>query len=84
MGAFVVWLWVWVWVSTSQKIPLSVLAQNPHKGFAREISHETGRRQGKEGPRENREGSSQEKEAELTSRWNRAVGRREQELEPMD
>ena len=42
---------VWVWVSASQKIPLSVLARNPHKGFACEISHETGRGRG---PRLNR------------------------------
>ena len=41
---------VWVWVSASQRIPLSVLARNPHKGLARKISHETARR-GKEGTR---------------------------------
>ena len=28
-------------MSASQRIPLSVLALNPHKGLAREISHET-------------------------------------------
>ena len=40
-------LWVWVWVSASQSIPLSVFARNPHKGLAREISYEIGRRRGK-------------------------------------
>ena len=42
----------------SQRIPLSILAQNPHKELEREISHETGRRRGKEGPRT--EGESRE------------------------
>ena len=61
MWAFAVW--VWVWVNDSQKIPLSVLARNPHKELVCEISHETGRGRGKEGPRsdnrrrENREGN---------------------------
>ena len=32
-----------VCVGASQRIPLSVLARKPHKGPAREISHETGR-----------------------------------------
>ena len=40
-------LLVWVWVSASQRIPLSALARNPHKGLARKISNETGRRQEK-------------------------------------
>ena len=31
----------------NQRIPLSVLAQSPHKGFAHEISNETGRKRGK-------------------------------------
>ena len=35
--------------------PLSVLARNPHKGLVREISHETGRGWGKEGPRDSRQ-----------------------------
>ena len=38
---------LWVWVSASQRIPLFVLARNPHKGPTRKISFETGRRQGK-------------------------------------
>ena len=38
---------VWVWVSASQRILLSVLAWNPHKGLTREISYETGRRREK-------------------------------------
>ena len=42
-----------VGVGASQKIPSSVLARNPHRGLMREISHETGRERGKEGP-ENR------------------------------
>ena len=36
-----------VLVCTSQRIPLSVLARNPDKVLAREISCETGKRQGK-------------------------------------
>ena len=46
-----VWVWVRVWVSASQRIPLSVLARNPQKGLVRDISEETGRRRGKQGPR---------------------------------
>ena len=34
-------------MSASQRIPLSVLARNSHKGLSREISSETGRRRGK-------------------------------------
>ena len=34
---------VLVCVGASQRIPLSALARNPHKGPALEISHETGR-----------------------------------------
>ena len=60
MWVFVVW--VWVWVSASQRIPL----------LAREISHETGRRQGKKGPR------VEENKPEQRSGQNRAVSRREQ------
>ena len=41
-----------VGVGASQCILLSVLARNPHKVLAREISHDTGRRRGKEGPRD--------------------------------
>ena len=59
-----------VWVSANQRIPLSVLAWNPHKGLAREISNETGRGQGKEGPR------AEQKKAE-----SRALGRTEQSTE---
>ena len=60
MWAFV----VWVWVGTSQKIPLSVLAQNPHKGLAHKISYETRRGREKEVPR-----------AEQRGRQNREVDR---------
>ena len=75
---------LWVWVSASQKIPLSVLARNPHKGLAHKISHETKRGQVKESPRvkrsqnteetraENGEADSREKETEQTSRQKRA------------
>ena len=40
-----------VLVSASQKIPLSVLARNAHKGLAREISRETEGGREKECPR---------------------------------
>ena len=56
-------------VGASQRIPLSVLAGHPHKGLVREISHETGRRRGKGGPRD--------------SRQDRTVSRREQQR-PVD
>ena len=61
---------VWVWVSASQKIPLSVLARNPDKRLARDISHETGRGRGKEGPR-----------AEQRRKQNREVDRTDQSTE---
>ena len=38
---------LWVWVSANQRIPLSALVRNLHKGLAREISYETGRCWGK-------------------------------------
>ena len=71
-----------VGVSASQRIPLSVLAQNPHKGFASKISHETRRGGGK--------ARSQNRAVERTERTGqsreqkRAVSRREQELGPVD
>ena len=40
-----------VGVGASQRIPLSVLARNPHIGIAREISNEIRRGRGKECPR---------------------------------
>ena len=61
-----------VGVGASQRIPLSVLARNRHKGPVREISHETGSSQG----RKVRE--RQKETAELaaeTSRQNRPVKR---------
>ena len=77
-----------VCVRASQRIHLSVLARNPHKGLAREISHETGRtRKGRcqrsVGMREqSREGEhSQQKGAEETSRQNRSVRRWESDRE---
>ena len=77
---------LWVWVSACQKIPSSVLSRNPHKGLAREISHETGRGRGKEGPKENRKGVSQEKWTEQSSRQKSGVadGRERWRLEPVD
>ena len=45
-----------VGVGASQRIPFSVLAPNPHKGLACEISYKTGRGRGKVGTREKREG----------------------------
>ena len=53
-----------VGLGASKRIPLSVLARNPHRGLAREISHETGRERWKEGPR-----GSQQKGAEETASW---------------
>ena len=45
------WLaFVSIGVGGSQKIPLSDLVRNLHKGLAREIFHETGRWRRKEGP----------------------------------
>ena len=44
-----------VCVGTGQRISLSVLAQNPHKGPESGISRETKSEGGKEGPREDRE-----------------------------
>ena len=65
-----------VGVGSSQRIPLSVLTRNPHKGLAREISHETGRGREKEGPRVKRrsqstKGCSQENWREQRSRQKR-------------
>ena len=60
-GAFV----VWVCVGASQMTSLSLLARNPHKGLAREISHEIRSGRGKEGLREQSAGeSSQEKDSQ--------------------
>ena len=61
-----------VGVGASQRIPFSVLAQNPHKGLAREISPETGRRRGKGGSRDSR--------YDRTSRHERAVKRSRTQL----
>ena len=65
-----------VGVGDSQRIPLSVLARNPHKGLACEISHETGRRRGR--------ARSQDRPGQLTEKkkaGNRAVDRRKQSTE---
>ena len=84
MKAFVVR--VWMWVIANQEIPLSVLAQYPHKGLPCEISHETGRRQGKEGPRAEQKKTVNRRDQgrEMTSRQSRTVGNREQELVPSE
>ena len=72
-------------VGASQGNPLSVLARNPHKGLAREISHETGRtREGRsqgsvDRRGQSREGDSQQNGAAKTSRQNRSVKRWEQD-----
>ena len=75
-------LWVWVWVNASQRIPLSVLVRNQHKGLAHEISHETGRRRGKA-----RSKDSQQKKAVNWSRGKVTVRERRplsEELGPVE
>ena len=69
-----------VGVGASQTIPLSVLARKPHRGLAREISHETWRGRGKKGrgvKRRNElaEGGRTEKWTEQTSQQSREGGR---------
>ena len=54
------------------------LARNPHKGLAREISHETGRGRGKEGSRVNRSGQNRPVDR---SRGKQTVKRRRQKRE---
>ena len=76
---------VWVWVSTSHRILLFVLVRNPLKGLAREISHETGRRRGKEGPRAEQRrrqsrGGRTEKWTEQGNRLERAVNKSQGKL----
>ena len=58
MTRWVAFVSVCVGVDASQRILLSVLARNPHKGLLREISDETAREGGKEGRRENRRNQS--------------------------
>ena len=65
-----------MWVSASQKIPLSVLAQNLHKGLAREISYEIGKGRGKEGPEQSRERSRTDQLTEQSSQGKPIVKRR--------
>ena len=67
-----------VCVGASQRISLSFLARNPHKGPAREIFHETGSGRWKVAPREE---DSQQKGAAETSRHERSVKRRTQTAE---
>ena len=57
---------LWVWVSASKRIPLSVLAQNPHKRLGHNISYETRSQHGKA-----KSQSSQQKSEEGNSqkRW---------------
>ena len=85
-----VWYDVWhsfllVWVRASQKIPLSVLARNTHKGLAREISYETGRRRGKaksqSSQQQSTEEGSQQKSGKAAVREGRWLS---EELEPVD
>ena len=71
---------VGVGVATSQNIPLSVLVHNPHKGLAREISHESGRKRWKEGPRaEQRRRQNRE-----VDRTGQSAGENRRLLGPMD
>ena len=70
---WVVFVSVGVGVGACQRIPLSVLARNPHKGLAREISLGTGRGGRKEGRKVSRRN---QKDAEQRSGPNRAVDRR--------
>ena len=70
-----------VGVHVSQRILLSVLARNSHKGLVHETSHETGTGGEKEGPRKDRrrthsaEGSSRDQLTEQVSQEMR-VGQR--------
>ena len=67
--------WVaFVSVGANQRILLLVLAQNPHKGLECEISHETGRDEGRKVP----------ERAEEISQQNRRVKRRKWEVGPVD
>ena len=73
---------LWVWVSASQRIPLSVLARNPHEGLVCEISCETGRRRG-----QGRSQGSRQKKAVRDSRRKATVWERQlvsEELGPVD
>ena len=75
------WALISMGVGKCQSEDSFVLAWNPHKGLAREISHETGRGRGKEGPRVKR--SRQKRLGQRTDQSteeNRAASRREQEL----
>ena len=66
-----------MWVSANQRIPLSVLARNLHKGLVHEISYETGRRRGKLrsqgsqqiGVSNSQKGSGQKKAAAEARSW---------------
>ena len=51
---------MWVCLDASKTIPLSILAQNPHKGLVREISQET---------------SQEKREQEAESRQQKSEGR---------
>ena len=75
-----------VCVGASQWNSLSVLARNPHKGPAREISHKTRNRRGKEGPREDRKtqsakGSRRDQSTEQVSQEMRVGQRGDQSTE---
>ena len=77
-----VFVYVGVVVGASQRIPLSVLARNLHKGLEREISHETGRKEKADNRSEqNRpgqsteQGSQQEREREGERERERERGR---------
>ena len=71
-----------VGVGASQRKRLSVLARNPHQGFVRKISNETGSGRGKEGPKEQSvEGSSRDPSTEQISQEMRVGQRGDQPTE---
>ena len=74
------WVHSFPWVSTSQRTPLSALAQNPCQGLAREISYETRRRRGKArsliSQWHSRKGDGQRQQLLSWDLWTQKPGRR--------
>ena len=77
MRRWVEFVSVGVGVGAPKRILLSVLARNPLKGLASEVSHES--RRVKEGPR-----TEQRRTEKKNNRQNRAVSKKEQELGSVD
>ena len=79
---------VLVYVGASQRIPLSALSRNPHKGPEREISRETGNGQVKEGPKEDRKSwltkESRSRQSGDESRAEKREQKSERRLRPVD